>query len=110
MTIFEDVLFDPNETETAKMVDIENRVSLPRALGDWRTIRIDGASKRVVCDCERCNRTGTCHWAACLEVIQFAAVIPPHCQFTGECIGWEDRVAEARHKLVDINIPPSLRL
>ena len=29
MTIFEDVLFDPNETETVKMAETENRVSLP---------------------------------------------------------------------------------
>ena len=108
MTLFEDVLFDPTEKETVKMVDIENRVAKPRELGNWRTIKIDGSTKRVVCDCERCNRTGTCAWVACLEVLQFAAAVPSHCKHTGESIGWDGCVADAAHKLVQINVAPTL--
>ena len=108
MTLFEDVLFDPTEKETIKMVDMENRVAKPRELGNWRTIKIDGGTQRVVCDCERCNRTGTCAWVACLEVLQFGSAGPSHCKYTGESIGCDGCVADAALKLVRINVSPAL--
>ena len=107
MTLFEDVLFDTEEKETMKMVDMENRVAKPRELGNWRTIKIDGMTQRVVCDCERCNRTGTCAWVACLEVLQFRAAGPTHCKYTGESIGLDGCVEDAVLKLVRINVPPA---
>ena len=89
------------------MVEMENRVSKPRELGDWRTIKIDGASKRVVCDCERCNRTGTCAWVACVKVVQFGAAVPDQCKYAGESIGWDGCVADVVRKLININIAPT---
>ena len=108
MTLFENVLFDPNEKETTRMVDMVNRVSLPRQLGDWRTIKIDGASQRMVCDCEQCNRTGKCHWVACLEVIQFRDVPPTNWEYASESFGWDDQVTHATETLFRLNISPSM--
>ena len=60
------------------------------------TMKIDGDTKSISCDCERYNRTGKCHWVECMEVIQFNAKVPDNYRVVDESVGWDRIVAQAK--------------
>ena len=96
--------FDMEETETGQMERRQNRIAKPRQLGDWITITVDGEKRTITCNCERCNRTGKCHWVACLEVIQFGRVPPARCLTADEGVGWFAKVHAAKVAMWETNI------
>ena len=96
--------FDMDEAETGRMNRRNNRIAKPRQLGDWITICVNGEKMTITCNCERCNRMGKCHWVACLEVIQFGVVPPPHCLMADEGIGWAAKVHAAKTAMWEHNI------
>ena len=106
MTLFKDVLLNTKEKESVTLVEQSKRIAKPRQLGAWITLKIDGESKSVSCNCERCNRTGKCAWVASMEVIQFSKVPDCNCLTVDESYGWDHTVTRAREAMIALNIHP----
>ena len=107
MTLFKDVLLNTKEIESVILVKQNKRIAKPRQLGDWITLKINGESKIIRCNCERCNRTGKCAWVASMEAIQFSKMPESHCLTVDESYGWDYTVTRAREVMIRLNIHPS---
>ena len=95
-------LFD--QTESEQLHDASERVAEPRQLGDWITITVDSANKKVHCDCEQFNRYGLCTLSATMRVMQFNHDVPSHCKQVNEGFNWHGKVMRAPRVMIEQNI------
>lgn len=93
LNVFDAEKFDGAEKETLKLIRKEVRVCMPRELGDWITIQVNGLEKTVRCNCNRCNFDGRCRFVSGFESLQFRKV--PNNLLGGESLNWNDKVAKA---------------
>ena len=98
----DDDMFDGIEKETMKMIRKELRVGMPRELGDWTTISVDGKEECVHCNCNRCNFDGKCMWVSTFQSLQFGRV--PDNLKGGEGISWNTSILYGRRLFLQINI------
>ena len=102
LTALDEDLFDGIERETLKMIRKEMRVCMPRELGDWTTIKVDGKRECVHCNCNRCNFDGRCMWVSAFQSLQFGRV--PDNLKGGEGLNWNSKILYGRRVFPTINI------
>ena len=89
-----DMVIDPQEHQTLDMMVAENGVDVPRELGAWRKIVVDGEARKVTCNCEKCNFDGRCFWVDTFESIEFGLRPPSQCSIS------DDEVAGGKTELL----------
>lgn len=60
------------------------RISLPRQLGDWIEVEVDGVKKRVRCNCEDYNFHYICFHQVTFELLQFCKLPNENCSKSTE--------------------------
>jgi hypothetical protein len=63
--------FEEEKDMSKQMDEQNNRVHIPRALGDWISVKIDNVNKRVACNCEDYNFDGDCQHCCFFDVMYF---------------------------------------
>ena len=104
LNIFHNDLFDENEIETLRQVRRSERVAHKRQLGDWITLKVNGVTKQVKCNCDRCNTNGKCEFAVLFEVFQFQKVPCTKHLSVAETFEWTRKVKKAIENIVIANI------
>jgi hypothetical protein len=104
LNIFHSELFDENEIETLRRVRRSERVSHKRQLGDWITLKVNAITKKVKCNCDRCNTNGKCEYVVLFEAFQFKKV--PSIQHLNavDTLAWDNKVNKAVENIGIANI------
>lgn len=104
LNIFHTDLFDENEVETLRQLRRSERVAHKRQLGDWITLKVNGVTKQVKCNCDRCNTNGKCEYAVLFEVFQFKKVPSTKHLSVADTFEWTKKVKKAIENIVIANI------
>ena len=66
-------------------------IHLPREMGQFQRIEINGKTNAVTCNCEQCNKNGPrCFWVDTFMCLQFGVIPETKCQICDDAgLGWD---------------------